>query len=164
LKFTGILMWKATLHKPQSPVSGQNLKFCVIAGTASARSASLCGVVVTTGCLILWGYWPTAICRIFFNTVRNFVKWGKEPKGRIRYFEEASSIKNKQNLALSSFTVFNSTLYYNMAFVIALLVFLTSPSISTGYYCTIIVSDHTYTLKINKMMQCDPDQSKPWQV
>jgi len=38
------------------------------------------------------------------------------------------------------------------------------PNISLGYYCIIIVSDCTYTLKINKVMHCDPYESKPWQV
>jgi len=69
-----------------------------------------------------------------------------------------------QNLTVSFSTLFNSNLYHCMAFVIALFVLLAPPSISTGYYCIIIVSDCTYTLKINKMMHCHPNQSKPWQM
>jgi len=62
------------------------------------------------------------------------------------------------------FTLFNRTLYYCMAFVIALFVLLAPLSISIGYYCIIIVSDCTYTLITNKVMHCDPNQHKPWQV
>jgi len=48
-----------------------------------------------------------------------------------------------------------------MTFVIAVCVLLATLRISIGYYCIIVVSDCTYTLKINKVMHCDPNQSKP---
>jgi hypothetical protein len=55
LRVTGILTREATLHSPQSSVSAQNFKFCVSAGTPPTRSASLCGVVDTTGVLMFGG-------------------------------------------------------------------------------------------------------------
>ena len=48
-----------------------------------------------------------------------------------------------------------------MAFVFMLFELVAPPNISLGYYCIIIVSDCTYTLKINKVMHCDPYESKP---
>jgi len=72
LKFTRILTWEASLHKSQSSVSAQNLKFCVPAGTASIRSASLCGAVVNTGCLILGVTGPQQRAGILFDTLYKF--------------------------------------------------------------------------------------------
>ena len=51
-----------------------------------------------------------------------------------------------------------------MAFVIVLFA-LHLRAFPLVIYCIIIImSDCTYTLKINKVMHCDPDQSKLWQV
>lgn len=90
-----------------------------------------------------WGLLAHSNMQFVWHII-NFVKWGKEPKSRLWYFEDTSSLKtwNMQNLTVSFLHDSIVLLLHGFCHCVELVA---PPNISLGKYCIITVRLHIYT-------------------